>query len=168
MVNMSEQITENHVKYMKAKYLQLFEGKTYEEAVAAVELKEDKEDYSGLSNTLWSYVSREGSLSSPLQISNWDSNEPLTLPIDYTSCIFSKRLGKDLVLNHQHSEGGYNSPLVLPKVILRLSWDVYNLYVSNNMIPPALERIIINLLTDPVYSSSKFGVSMPPLSSKPF
>ena len=134
-------------------------------SVPSTLLKEDKEDYSGLSNTLWSYVSREGSLSSPLQISNWDSNEPLTLPIDYTSCIFSKRLGKDLVLNHQHSEGGYNSPLVLPKVILQLSLDVYNLYVSNNMIPPALERIIINLLTDPVYSSSKFGVSMPPLSS---
>ena len=127
--------------------------------------KEDEEDYSGLSSSLWAHVSREASISSPLQVCNWDGNDPLIIQIEYKSSIFSKRLDKVMVLQHQHTTGGFNAPLILPKTIFKLSLDVYNLYTSNNMTPPALERIIVNLLSAPEYTTKKLGVAFPPLSS---
>ena len=126
-------------------------------------LEEDHEDYSNLCRELWSYVSREEGIPEVLSFKDGDANDFIEIPISYSSAIHKE--GKVKVLLHQHEEGGYNPPLKLPLFIIKLAISLYNLYINNNLVPPSLERLVINLLSSPQYTTSELGVNLPPLSS---
>jgi len=135
-------------------------------------LKEDDEDYDALSRAIWSYVSREEGLSGLLLFKDEGTNNSLEgsfsilkdIPVEYTSSVTTKK-GKEMVLTHQHFEGGYNSPISLPKTILKLVVRIYNAYITSNITPPALEYLVINLLSAPTTTTSNLNIPFKPLSS---
>ncbi len=127
-------------------------------------LKEDNEDYSNLSSAIWANVSREEGFSGILSLKDGTTNNSLSMNVEYTSKVTNKK-GDFRILNHQHTEGGYNPPLKLPIAILKLAINLYNLYITNSMEAPALERIVINLLSSPEYTTKELGATLPPLSS---
>ena len=127
-------------------------------------LKEDHEDYSNLSSTIWANVSREEGLSGLLSLKDGTTNDTLNIDVEYTSKVTNKK-GDFRILNHQHTKGGYNPPLKLPIAILKLAINLYNLYITNDMEAPAIERLVINLLSSLEYTTKELGVTFPPLSS---
>ncbi len=127
-------------------------------------LKEDNEDYSKLSSAIWANVSREEGLPGVLSLKDGTTNDTLNIDVEYTSKVTNKK-GDFSILNHQHTKGGFNPPLKLPIAILKLAINIYNLYITNAMEAPALERLVINLLSSPEYTTKELGVTLPPLSS---
>ena len=127
--------------------------------------EEDQADYHQLSNALWAQVSRAREV--PRILSFKDGAKDLLVDVYYRSTVNLKRKGKrvDVVLDHYHTTGGYNSPLNVPKVVVELAVIYYNAYIMNDMVPPALERIVINLLVSLQYTSEGLGFNVAPLSS---
>ena len=144
-------------------------------------LKEDNEDYSELSDRVWSYVSREEGVSGLLSFQDEKSNNPLTVgsplgegyfevDINYTSNVRSKynntnsnsKTRKLTLLEHEHRG---KDKLLVPLFIVKLAIKIYNSYVSNEMEPPSLERLVINLLSNPETTCSSLNFPLAPLSS---
>ncbi len=150
-------------------------------------LKEDEEDYSELFSSLWTHVSRKEGISNLLSLSD-GCPDNLIVNIQYSSKVvnkINKTETRETILKHHHADGGYNPPLVIPKFILKLAISYYNSYVTYYSfkrpplvhtrvdvyaikfegIVPALERIIINLLSSISYTANKLGFKVKPLSS---
>lgn len=137
--------------------------------------EEDDEDYSSLSSTIWSYVSREEGVSGLLLYKDREEDRLVSdiVEIEYTSSVDlrdtnsspSNPKKKTRVVKHIHTKGGYNPPLVLPKAIIKLAVDVYNAYIKASITPPNLEQLVINLLSAPEFMSRELGVPIPPRSS---
>lgn len=122
---------------------------------------QDEEGYRGISDILWTYVSREEGVSEILSFTDWNPDNPvIQVPISYKSSLTVQ--GKVRVLDHEHMEGGYYAPLNIPKPIIKLAVDIINNFKE---LPPSLENLVIHLMTALDYTTSKMNVITKPTSS---
>jgi len=140
------------------------------DAVLSEVSEENEERFRDLSDILWSYVSREDSISKTLLKADGGSYYPLTFKdldpktpvVSATISYISKVKGK--VINHNHEETDINGPLRIPKPIIKLAVSIINKHQEDSTTVPSLEHMVIYLLSSLEYTTKQLNINIKPLS----